>query len=158
MADNVLDCVGPEGIVQGHRDQVEKVAAHLGDVPLGPAQGPDAERPPVQLWALQDDLVEVHQSTAKGVDPLVDLGICLPGVAAVCLGHGVVRTMAEELAVSVLCYSYDVVMQRRFDREINSTSLATVGPKLLHVVAFLLTVLEEVVKGLDVRSFSNVLH
>lgn len=94
MIHNILDGIRTKGLVESNGDEVKVVARHLGNKPLGARQGPDTDRPAVELGVTHDGAVEVHQSGTKGVDALVDLTVCLPAVVAIGLCLWVVRAIA----------------------------------------------------------------
>lgn len=115
MVDNVLDSVSTQGIIQRNRDQVVGVATHLSNEPLGATVRPDTKRPAIELLIAQDDLVQVHNTASKGIDALVDLAVGLPGVAAVGLGNSVVRTVAQEVVVGILCHRWSITEREKND-------------------------------------------
>lgn len=115
MVHDILNSIRSKSLIKRHRDQVEVVTRHLGDEPLGTGQGPDTDRPAVQLSRAHDGAVEVHQSRSKGIDALVDLTVGLPAVVAIGLCGGVVGAVTQKVVVSVLldrCVSF--MWRRRF--------------------------------------------
>ena len=99
MVHDILDSIRSEGLVEGDGHEVEVVADHLGDKPLGAVERPDAEGPAVELGAAEDGVVEVHHAASKGVDALVDLAVCLPGVSAIGLCDRVVGAVTQQVLV-----------------------------------------------------------
>jgi len=101
MVANILDRVCTKGIVQGDRDEVIKVATHLCDTPLGSSLSPNTKCPSGQLRAAKNMFVQVHDAATECVDTLVDLGKCLPGIAAIGLSNAVKRAVTEKVAFGV---------------------------------------------------------
>lgn len=104
MVHDILNSIRSQSLIKRHRNQVEVVTRHLGNEPLGTGQGPDTDRPAVQLSRAHDGTVEVHQSRSKGIDALVDLTVSLPAVVAVGLCCGVVGAVAQKVVVSILLH------------------------------------------------------
>ena len=96
---DILDSIGSESLVEGDGDEIVVVADHLRDEPFRTVERPDAEGPPVQLGVAEDCLIEVHNTRTKGINSLVDLAVCLPGVSAVGLCYWVVGAMAQYVLV-----------------------------------------------------------
>jgi hypothetical protein len=100
MVHDVLYSIWSEGFVKGDGDKVVVVADHLRDVPFRAVKRPDTKRPPVQLRVAKDIFVDVHDSAPKGIDTLVNLTVCLPGVSTVLLCFWVVDTGTQQLLVA----------------------------------------------------------
>lgn len=79
-----------------------RVTTHFGDEPLGATMGPNTERPSVELFVSENDLVQVHDTASESVDTLVDLAVCFPSVSSIGLSDSVERAVSQEVIVAVL--------------------------------------------------------